>query len=68
MGSVRLDAKIKEQVCQVAASEELTLSEKTSRYDDSFYDDIFGAVEGPADLFSTYRLHGKKDFTILGPA
>lgn len=67
MGSVRLDPKIKDQVCQVAALKGLTFSEvyrlalseycerelsekKTSRYDDPFYDDIFGVGEGPADL------------------
>lgn len=67
MGSVRLDSKIKDQICQVAALKGLTLSDvhrqalaeycerelsetKPGRYDDPFYDTIFGAFEGPADL------------------
>ena len=33
--------------------------QKTSRYDDPFYDDIFGAIEGPHDMSArsgeTYR-------------
>ena len=66
MGSVRLDPQIQEKVRQAAAAKGVTQSEiyrqaltkyfereseeKPSRYDDPFYDDIFGAIEGPHDM------------------
>ena len=71
MGSVRLDAKMEEKVRHVAALKGLTLSEvhrqalteyceretqeKVSRYDDPFYDSIFGVGEGPADLSRRHK-------------
>ncbi len=71
MGSVRLDAKTEEKVRHVAAVKGLTLSEvhrqalteyceremqeKISRYDDPFYDSIFGVGEGPADLSRRHK-------------
>lgn len=62
MGSVRLDPKIKDQVCQVAALKGLTFSEvyrlalseycerELSEKKTSRYDDIIGIGEGPRDL------------------
>ena len=66
MGSVRLDPHIQEKVRQAAVARGVTqseihrqalikyfegeVSEKPSRYDDPFYNDIFGAIEGPHDM------------------
>ncbi len=66
MGSVRLDPQVQEKLRQAAASKGVTQSEihrqalaeyferesaeKSSRYNDPFYDDIFGAIEGPHDM------------------
>ena len=71
MGSVRLDPQLQEKVRQTAAGKGLTQSEiyrqalteyferketeATNRYDDPFYDDIFGVGEGPADLSRRHK-------------
>ena len=71
MGSVRLDLQIQEKLRQAAAARGVTQSEihrqalaeyfereseeKRSRYDDPFYDDIFGVGEGPADLSRRHK-------------
>ncbi len=71
MGSVRLDPQTQEKLRQAAAAKgvtqseihrlalaeyfELALEEKPSRYDDPFYDGIFGVGEGPADLSRRHK-------------